>query len=202
MPKREGFTIVEIVVVMVIMAILLTLTTVNLSSSQVSARDEQRKSNMETLARALENRYRVGNTKVTSPLIRPGSYPSTAEMSHIMGNTQASLTPSSIAGGYVPDALAGATKNTLTSPAASTPDLTLIGAQCITAGNGENTTTITSSNAGCMGPSGKYNIFYTSVTETGAICNTVDAANPCVRYMLFTRMEKDNSLMTIRSQRQ
>ena len=196
MAKRAGFTIVEIVVVMVIMAILLTLTVVNLASSQANARDESRKAGMEALARGLEARFKAGNPRVTS--LAAGSYPSVDEMNHIMARSSP-ITPAA-SSPYVADALPGAGNATLTSPGATAIDLTLVGAQCIIAGPGESVATITSTNAGCMGPSGKYNIFYTSVTDTGDIC--VSSSSTCVRYTLYCRMEKDNSLMTIRSQRQ
>ncbi len=195
MLKRAGFTIVEIVIVMVIMAILLTLTVVNLTSSQANARDEARKADMEALARGLEGRYKSGNARASLPA---GSYPSTQEMKHIMAKSS-TITPAA-SSPYPADALPGTTIATLTSPNATAIDLTLIGAQCIIGGPGDVLSTITSTNAGCMGTTGKYNIFYTSTTDTGDICN--NTTDTCVRYTLYCRMEKDDSLMTIRSQRQ
>lgn len=200
MLKRAGFTLVEIVVVMVIMGILLTVTVVNLVGSQVNARDEERKSDMESLARALETRYTTGNRRVTAPLLGAGSYPATVEMLHIMGGASGSvLTPDVIAGGYVADALPGATNATLTSPASSTMDLKLINGSCIASGAAENMTTITSAAAGCIGTTGKYGIYYESINASGNICNGTDT---CVRFNLYCRMEKDGTLVTIRSKRQ
>lgn len=200
MLKRAGFTLVEIVVVMVIMAILLTLTVVGVASSQVNARDEERKADMQSLARGLELRYANGNKRVTTPLLAGGSYPATVEMLHIMGGASgAVLTPDVIAGGYVTDALPGATNATLTSPTSTAMDLKLINGACIASGAGENMTTITSAAAGCIGTTGKYSIYYESLDVNGNICN---GTTTCVRYNLYCRMEKDNTLMTIRSKHQ
>ena len=200
MLKRAGFTLVEIVIVMVIMAVLLTLTVVSLAGSQVNARDEERKADMEVLARALETRYRAGNPFITSPSIGAGSYPATIEMLHIMGTASGGvLTPDVIAGGYVADGLPGASNETLTSPTATSMDMKLINGSCIASGAGENMATITSAAAGCIGTTGKYGIYYESLNASGDICNGTDT---CVRFNLYCRMEKDNSLMTIRSKRQ
>ncbi len=200
MPKRAGFTLVEIIIVMVIMAILLALTVVGLAGSQVNARDEERKTDMEILARALETRYKSGNPIVSSPTLGAGSYPATVEMLHILGNASGGvLTPNVITGGYVADGLPGATSASLTSPGSPSVDLKLINGACIASGAGENMTTITSTNSGCIGPTGNYGIYYESLNASGNICNGTDT---CVRFNLYCRMEKDNSLMTIRSKHQ
>ena len=201
MLKRAGFTLVEVVVVMVIMAILLSLTVVSLASSQVNARDDERKADMESLARALETRYTSGNRRVTSPVLGAGSYPATVVMLHIMGNSSgAVLTPDVITGGYVTDALPGATNSTLTSPNATSMDLKLINGACIANGAaGENMTTITSAAANCIGTTGKYGIYYESIDANGNICG---GTTTCVRFNLYCRMEKDDTLMIIRSRRQ
>ena len=70
--KSRGFTIVELIIVIAIMGILMTLGVVRLSSSQLEARDKERKSDVETLALFLESYYTSGNGTV----INPGEYPS------------------------------------------------------------------------------------------------------------------------------
>lgn len=55
---RRGFTVVELLITITIMGILLTLAVVNLNSSQVNARDAERKTDAENIALALESFYR------------------------------------------------------------------------------------------------------------------------------------------------
>lgn len=57
---RRGFTIVELVIVVTIMAILLVLGVVNLRSAQASARDDERRTDIENLSLHLEIFYRSG----------------------------------------------------------------------------------------------------------------------------------------------
>lgn len=71
--NRRGFTIVELIIVIAIMGILLVLTAVNLRSSQANARDEERKTDIESISLNLESFYRNGNSSSTDV----GRYPST-----------------------------------------------------------------------------------------------------------------------------
>lgn len=73
MNRRAGFTIVELVIVIVIMAILLVLAVVNLKSSQVGSRDDERKTDIANIARALEQFYTSG----TDGSVSTGFYPLT-----------------------------------------------------------------------------------------------------------------------------
>lgn len=57
MRHQRGFTLVELVIVITIMSILLVLAVVNLRSSQVTARDQERKTDVENIARGLEGFY-------------------------------------------------------------------------------------------------------------------------------------------------
>ena len=75
--SSRGFTLIELLVVIAIMGILLVLGVVNLRSTQVTARDSQRASDVQTIATALEAFYPIGNSTVT-----PGDYPSTAMVSN------------------------------------------------------------------------------------------------------------------------
>ena len=76
--KRRGFTIIELIIVIAIMGILLVLAVVNLRGTQVSARDEQRKANIDAIAQNLEIFYRSGTDGSTAV----GEYPATT----IIGN--------------------------------------------------------------------------------------------------------------------
>lgn len=57
---RRGFTIVELIITITIMGILLTLAVVNVNATQVSARDDQRKADVEAIANHLESFYASG----------------------------------------------------------------------------------------------------------------------------------------------
>jgi prepilin-type N-terminal cleavage/methylation domain-containing protein len=79
----HGFTLVEIVITMAIMVILLGLGVVSVGNMQAQARDNERKNDIEIMARGLEQRYNKGNsysngsTTVNNP---PGAYPGGSEM--------------------------------------------------------------------------------------------------------------------------
>lgn len=57
MRDQRGFTLVELLIVIAIMSVLLVLGVVNLRSGQVSARDQERKVDVENIARGLEGFY-------------------------------------------------------------------------------------------------------------------------------------------------
>lgn len=71
--RARGFTIVELIITITIMGILLVLTVVNVGSTQMKARDEERVADVETIGSALENFYSTGNDNTAA-----GTYPSTA----------------------------------------------------------------------------------------------------------------------------
>lgn len=82
--KRRGFTIVELLIVITIMGALLILSVANLRGSQVSARDSERKTDIESVALALDNYYINGSD--TSANV--GKYPSTIISSNISSSHQ------------------------------------------------------------------------------------------------------------------
>lgn len=79
--KNSGFTVVEMLVVIVIMVILLTLSVVNIRSTQIQSRDNERNTDVSTLRVQLETAF----SSSSNPALA-GSYPSTVEM-----NTEANL---------------------------------------------------------------------------------------------------------------
>lgn len=72
--KKNGFTVVELLITITIVGILLVLGVANLNASQANARDSERKSDVESLTFHLDAFYSSGHD--TSPTI--GRYPSTA----------------------------------------------------------------------------------------------------------------------------
>ncbi len=187
MLNRRGFTVVELIVVMVIMAILLILASVSISKSRANARDTQRSSNVDVLARGLEARYAQGplNPAVTTPIyVKAGTYPSINEMWHIMGKTVTGFSPTQVVGGYGPVALPGTTVATFTGIVSSTNyggvympcDANATQSAC---GDAE------SSNYNLMASTA--GIVYEPIAADGNIC----VATECVRYNLYWRKETD-----------
>jgi prepilin-type N-terminal cleavage/methylation domain-containing protein len=74
---RRGFTIVELIITITIMGILLLLAVVNVNGTQMQARDNERKIDVDAIANHMENYYKVGSSGSTSY----GTYPSTATSS-------------------------------------------------------------------------------------------------------------------------
>lgn len=76
MHKRDGFTVVEIVVTLVVMGILLSISTMAYRGMQQNARDREREADVQVIATYLEGVYsqeiKSGGTVVKGP----GSYPS------------------------------------------------------------------------------------------------------------------------------
>lgn len=72
MKRIRGFTLVELLITMTIMVVLLGIVVVNLRSSQANARDEKRKTDIQAIAKGLENYYEAGTDTA-----QPGEYPST-----------------------------------------------------------------------------------------------------------------------------
>lgn len=69
----HGFTIVEILITITVMGILMTLAVVGINSSQVKARDDARKADIEAISAALESYYTTGTDDSDSY----GTYPTT-----------------------------------------------------------------------------------------------------------------------------
>lgn len=71
--NRRGFTVVEMIITVTIMGILLLLAVVNVNTSQVKARDDERRTDVEAIAANLESFFNVGTNNSTFF----GRYPST-----------------------------------------------------------------------------------------------------------------------------
>ncbi len=71
--KSRGFTAVELLIVIIVMAILLTLAVVNVRSSRVNARDDERKTDVANIATILD----AGYDGVTVGGTRHAEYPGT-----------------------------------------------------------------------------------------------------------------------------
>jgi len=80
--KQRGFTIVELIITITIMAILLALGVVNLTGTQVSARDSERKTDIENISLHLETYYTSGTDNSTVI----GRYPSVDALTGLIGH--------------------------------------------------------------------------------------------------------------------
>lgn len=185
---RRGFTIIEIIIVLALIGILMTLAVAQLSSSQTAARDDALKKHAETIARGLEDYYRVGNTNYS---ILPGKYPSADEFKHASGENISDV-GAQYTGGYLDTWLNGARLE-------STSKLRLI---TMTGQSPENTTNISDST-----PIGVVTYEPLMFMPAGggdpdqfAFC--VTKANECSRFNLYYRTELDGVVHTIRSEHQ
>ena len=70
----RAFSVIELIIIIVILGILITIGAVNLSSSLVLARDDERKNDIQSISITLEGYY---TSKMTLP-----SYPSTEELTN------------------------------------------------------------------------------------------------------------------------
>lgn len=186
MRRHVGFTLVELLITITIMVILMTLAVFSLRSVQANARDEKRKTDIDSIARGLEQRFTNGNPKATSTNVKKGEYPSVAEFLHAEGTSQAGYTPAQIVGGYMLELLPGTTKDTIIPPGNGAFDPICTSACSVETSSVYNAATTI----------GKY--IYEPITSAGALCLTTG----CVRYNLYYRTEVDNTVHQVRSRRQ
>lgn len=194
--KLRGFTIVEVSVVIVLIVVITTLGVASLRSSQISARDDERQVKAETLARALESFYRNGDP---SRGINPGRYPTGVELSQ------------AISGGYITEWLDNSDSSFLRFSwqntgennihilgTTKTPerDITEDPARIQSAVNtGKLVYEPMAIYKGSIFPgdtdpwSSCYNFYLTYITT-------------CNRYNIYYKKESDNTIVTIRSERQ
>ncbi len=71
--SRHGFTIVELIITITIMGILMTLAVVSVNATQVRARDDERKADVEAIKIALDTYFNVGSDTDSTR----GRYPTT-----------------------------------------------------------------------------------------------------------------------------
>jgi prepilin-type N-terminal cleavage/methylation domain-containing protein len=80
MKRNAGFTLIELLITITIMVILITLTVVSLRGNQVNARDEERETDVTSIAQNLESFYRSGSDDPTAALAHTNQYPPTSYM--------------------------------------------------------------------------------------------------------------------------
>lgn len=192
---NRGFTIVETLVVLVIIAVLLALGTFGVRGLQVSGRDVERKSDVETIARALERYYVQGSTNMSYET--KGSYPSVNEWLYIFGYNWCSdstygspgnaFSPCYVEGGFMEKSLPGLSTANITPP-----DKTQPGTFVFTSRNLNSSDITNNLNNGLY--------FYKPMnSSTSDACYDNGA---CSRYNLVYKREADGQLITIESKHQ
>lgn len=187
MNRRSGFTMIELLVTITVMVVLVILSVIVLRTTQATGRDEERKTDIDIIARGLELRYNNGNAKATSTWIQKGAYPGTNEMLHALGFSRADFTPNQIVGGYLTDLLPETSAANFTPPLGGTFDVSCVWA-CQPAETQSYIDSITTTS--------KY--VYEPIDATGNVC----PGNDCVRFNLYYRTESDNIVRKVKSKRQ
>lgn len=177
---RRGFTIVELIITITIMGILLTLAVVNVNVTQMKARDEQRKGDIDSIAANLEAFYSAGTDNTTSFARYPSlglfnSYDSLRsnlrdiDLASLRAPGVADSGPTSIPSSFV------ASNNTGTSPSIQT--------------------------TGGVSPQPTISQYvYQPIKTDGSLCQAGDI--DCRKYNLFYRQESDNTVYRVTSKNQ
>jgi prepilin-type N-terminal cleavage/methylation domain-containing protein len=188
MKRHAGFTLIELLITLTIMVVLVVLAVVSLRSTQANARDEERKTDVENIARGLEQRYINGNRWVTAPsYVAKGSYPGTNEMLHGMGWDRSDFVPTQIVGGYLTELMPDTSPANFVPPGNGTFDISCVWA-CQPAETQSFIDSITTTS--------KY--IYEPIDKSGNVCGLGD----CVRFNLYYRTEKDNIVHKVMSKNQ
>lgn len=168
----RGFTVVELVVVITVVAILLTLAVANLRGTQISARDSERKTDIETIARHLEVFYQSGYVALSGQAEPGGRYPSTDFISG--GND------------LIYRVLSNINAKSLQAPNAS-------GLSLVAATNNIETT------SGVVPQPTISQYVYQALDGTNNVCTSGEI---CRRFNLYYRQESDNQIIRITSKNQ
>ncbi len=176
--KRGGFSIIEIIVTVTVLGILLTLAVVSMSSSQVNARDTERKSDVESIALYFEN-YRKNNatTELDGLSFSGWSYPDRVIIS----------SPT-----YFKQVLPDIPSTVLRAPGVKESDpMSLIIA-----------TNATQTTSGVTPQPTTSQYIYQPLTATGTLCNDLFLQGGCAKFNIFYRLESDDTvqMMTSRAQ--
>lgn len=176
--NKKGFTIVELIITITIMGILLTLAIVNVTSSQISARDSERKSDIETIALAMESYYDSNDSSHNGPYdMAGGSYPATINISDDTNFATA---------------LPGIDPRVVRAPGVSTSQPKSL----VVATNNTQTT-------GGVSPSPTTSTYvYQPIKKDGSLCGQIVSKGDCREFNLYYRLEVDNTVYMLTSRHQ
>ncbi|MGB4956871.1 MAG: prepilin-type N-terminal cleavage/methylation domain-containing protein [Candidatus Saccharimonas sp.] len=162
MELREGFSLIELITVMVVVGVLIAMTALTVTQVQPAARDIERKDDLASIGRRLEQAYAAQD--VGAP-----AYPTAARLisdidsqsgTVLRLSTEATRAPNSTSTSVV-----GATSNSLTEPKGTGSPLL-----------------------------NEY--VYQPLTSSGGLCT---GSNTCVRFFLYTLLERNSQPFTIKS---
>lgn len=170
--NRRGFTIVELIIVVAILGILLVLGVVNLRGSQASARDAERKGDIEAIAIHLESFYVSGRDGSTTL----GRYPSTE-----LANSPAAAS--------IQLNLRDIDLKSVMAPGITDPADTLIIA-----------TNTTQTTTGILPQPTIDQYIYQPLQQDGSLCTS--EAQMCQKFNLYYRLEADNTVYMVTSKNQ
>jgi prepilin-type N-terminal cleavage/methylation domain-containing protein len=172
---RRGFTIVELIITITIMGILLTLAVVNVGTTQAKARDDARKSDIESIASNLESFYISGTDNSTNF----NRYPAVS-----LTGSAANITSN----------LRDANLNSFLPP--GTTDVSQTFLPSTNAGTSPSIQTT----AGVLPQPTKDQYVYQPIKSDGSVCQAGDI--DCRKYNLFYRLESDNTVYRYTSKNQ
>ena len=172
---RRGFTIVELIITITIMGILLTLAVVNVSSTQLKARDDERKADIEAIANNLESFYATGTDSSTTF----GRYPTVGMLSS-EANIKAGLRDVDMKS-FLP------------------PGQTSVMASFLPSTNAGSAPSIQTT-AGVLPQPTIDQYIFQPIDSSGSVCpvGSID----CRKFNLFYRLESDNSVQKVTSKNQ
>lgn len=172
---RRGFTIVELIITITIMGILLTLAVVNVGSTQTKARDEARKSDIESIASNLESYYISGTDNSTNF----ARYPSTG-LTGSVSNITSNLRDANIDSFLPPGTTDAAVTFVSSTNTGSAPSI--------------------QSTSGVLPQPTINQYVYQPIRSDGSVC--LVGAVDCRKYNLFYRLESDNTVYRVTSKNQ
>jgi len=174
---RRGFTVVELIITITIVGILLAVAFVSLGASQISGRDDERASDVETIATYLETYYNQGGTNdYISEYV--AAYPAVFSMSSET---------------TIKESLAGIDPKSLLAPGT-----TNVTSSFLMASNSDQ-------NPANVSPSPTIHTYvYQPLNKYGDLClyPSPPSTDECRKFNLYYRLESDNSIQKITSKHQ
>lgn len=184
MKRGGGFTLIELIITITIMTILMTLAVVNLLTSQIDTRDQERRTDIGIIANGLEIYYTSGNPYTSTPR---GYYPGGQEVT-----AAAAATPP------FNNFLEGVGQTGFTAPRATITTSFGIDSNYATSAPGSNPDgSYSDSQARTLLANKPY--LYQPLTRTNTFCASY---LNCVRFNLYYLTERNNTVNVVRSKNQ
>lgn len=184
MKRGRGFTLIELMITVTIMIVLMALAIVNLLTSQIDTRDQERRTDIGTIARGLEVYYVSGNPYTNIP---KGYYPGGQEVT-----TAIATTPP------FNNFLEGVGQTSFQAPNEAVTDSFGVDANYATSAPGSNPDgSYSDSQARTLLASKPY--LYQPLTRTNVFCASY--VN-CVKFNLYYLTERNNTVNVVRSKNQ